>query len=242
MFGFNEEQVYRDEIGELNNRRTDIKFDLGDQFRQAYGALIGKDYSREGLLKGAAKIKNQQLTDAYGGRAQLAQQNLGPLTASYTGVEGKTEKEIQASLLNDESRVKALQDVQASNPNLDISTLSPTANAGAIYGASGKATKQATETKEKENRDRIKAETRRQEKRADDRYRSEVLREDRKDERARLERLENKRSEIELRRDNMNLEYARMERADRRDAQARKDKAIMTLISGLGNLGAAFTV
>jgi hypothetical protein len=58
----------------------------------------------------------------------------------------------------------------------------------------------------------------------------------------RLERLENQRSEIELRRDNMNLEYARLSQADKYKAQDRKDKAVMMLLQGLGNLGAGFTI
>ena len=40
----------------------------------------------------------------------------------------------------------------------------------------------------------------------------------------------------------MTLEYARLERQDRQAAQDRKDKALMTLLQGLGNLGAAFTI
>ena len=68
------------------------------------------------------------------------------------------------------------------------------------------------------------------------------LREDRKDARAELTRAQEKKDALELRRDNMTLEYARLDRQDRRAAQDRKDKALMTLLQGLGNLGAAFTI
>lgn len=40
----------------------------------------------------------------------------------------------------------------------------------------------------------------------------------------------------------MQLEYARMSQADRQRTADRKDQAIMALLGGLGNLGAAFTV
>ena len=40
----------------------------------------------------------------------------------------------------------------------------------------------------------------------------------------------------------MQLEYARMSQSDRQRTADRKDQAMMALLSGLGNLGAAFTV
>ena len=40
----------------------------------------------------------------------------------------------------------------------------------------------------------------------------------------------------------MQLEYSRLAQADANRSQDRKDKAIMALLGGLGNLGAGFTV
>ena len=40
----------------------------------------------------------------------------------------------------------------------------------------------------------------------------------------------------------LQLEYARLDQAERMRAQDKKDKALMTLLQGLGNLGAAFTL
>ena len=40
----------------------------------------------------------------------------------------------------------------------------------------------------------------------------------------------------------LQLEYARLAQSDRQRAADRKDKAIMALLSGLGNLGAGFTI
>ena len=42
--------------------------------------------------------------------------------------------------------------------------------------------------------------------------------------------------------DNLQLQYAQLASQERRDARDRKDRAILTLIEGLGNLGAAFTI
>ena len=212
MFGLNAEQVYKDEVGALNNRRNDIEFDLGDYARQAYGALFGKDYSKEGLLKGAAAVRNQQLTDAYGGRAQAAAQNLGPLAASYQGPGNLTEAEIKAKIGNDELRGRTLVEQQANNPYLDTSQLSQDSSAGQIAALSGRQLKAGKEVDADKATAKLHA-------REDGLTRRAELREDRKDERARLERLENRKAELGLRRDNMNLEYARMERQDRMAAQ-----------------------
>ena len=220
MFGFNSEQVYKDELGALNNRRTDIEFDLGDRARQIYGSLIGKDYSKEGLLKGAAEIANRKLTDAYGGKAAAAKATLGPLASQYQGVEGKTTQEIEADLAIDQGRAKALETVMANNPDFDPSSLSSSASAGAIYGAGAKATK-ASNT----------AETRRLEDRMDAR--------EAKEDRIRAEQ---RRDDLELRRDDLMFRKEEAIRADRRLAQDRKDKAIAMLFSGLGNLGSAFAL
>ena len=70
----------------------------------------------------------------------------------------------------------------------------------------------------------------------------DILGQDRKDARSELTRAQEKKDALELRRDNMTLEYARLDRQDRQTAQDRKDKALMTLLQGLGNLGAAFTI
>ena len=235
MFGFNAEQVYKDEVGALNNRRTDIEFDLGDYARQGWGALFGKDYSKEGLLKGAAAIKNQQLKDAYGGRAKAAQQNLGPLAATYQGPGTSTVQEIEAQIGDDELRGRTLVEAQSSNPYLNTSQLNQNSTAGQIAALPGQQLKAGKESDSDKATEKVYA-------REDALTERMNIREDRKDERARLERLENKRSELELRRDNMNLEYARMERQDRRAAQDRRDKNIMMLMQGLGNLGTAFTI
>ena len=59
---------------------------------------------------------------------------------------------------------------------------------------------------------------------------------------AREERLLTRQLAAETSADNLQLQYARLSQQDRRDARDRKDRAIMQLLAGLGNLGAAFTI
>lgn len=66
--------------------------------------------------------------------------------------------------------------------------------------------------------------------------------EERRDLRASLERAENRKINAETRQMNMQLEYARLAQADKHRAQDKKDRALMALLQGLGNLGTAFTI
>ena len=110
-----------------------------------------------------------------------------------------------------------------------------------------------TDKKEKEERDRKFTETRRQEDRAERLERERVaredarmeqldFREDRKDERARLDRMEDRRLTAEQNKMQMQLSYDRLAMQERNNMQARKDKAIAMLFQGLGNLGAGFAI
>ena len=232
MLGFNSKKVYEDEVGGLNKRATDIDFDLGDRFRQAYGMLIGKDYSKEGLLKGAAKYRNQELDDTYGAISKGL--NLGPLTPEYKGAAGKTVAELDVAIGKDKNRSAALEQGEATG-YLDTNTLSPTASAGAILGATNKGKRTADR---KEADEIYERDTDRQNyllERTD-------AKEERRDLRASLERAENRKINAETRQMNMQLEYARLAQADKHRAQDKKDRALMALLQGFGNLGAAFTI
>lgn len=68
------------------------------------------------------------------------------------------------------------------------------------------------------------------------------LKEERKDIRASLERAENRRLTAETNQMQLQLQYANLDQQQKFRREDRKDKAIMQLIAGLGNLGAAFTI
>ena len=83
---------------------------------------------------------------------------------------------------------------------------------------------------------------RRREKKSDERYDAEVLRADTIRKEGRLDRLNERAMQADTNRMQLQLEYARLDQAERMRAQDKKDKALMTLLQGLGNLGAAFTL
>ena len=122
---------------------------------------------------------------------------------------------------------------------------------GAIYGAGAKASKKAKESARDDEREYNRSlveETREYNAgllreanlRADEEKRL-LIREERKDERDRLDRLETQKMNMQLRGDEMKFKYAQLAQQDKLARQDKKDRA-MTLIQGLGNLGAAFTI
>ena len=68
------------------------------------------------------------------------------------------------------------------------------------------------------------------------------LKEERKDIRASLERAENRKLTAETNQMQLQLQYANLDQQQKFRREDRKDRAIMQLIAGLGNLGAAFTI
>ena len=137
----------------------------------------------------------------------------------------------------------------AQSPTLDPSTLSPTASTGAILQAGVNENKRETERKEQEERTRRQKETERLEGRVDDRnaeldrryaLEQERLWQDKQE--ARKDRALSRQLTAEGNVMQMQLEYSRLAQADKQRAQDRKDKALMMLLQGLGNLGTAFTI
>ena len=198
--------------------------------------------NKEEVLRLATEKANKRLQESLSPRVKEAAAMLGPLQSRYTGVSGKTIEQLDAEIKADERRATALQTELARNPNFNVDSLPPTATAGQILQAGSKATKTENERKAREERDRIQAETLRLEGKEQARYDMEVLREDRRDARDALTRAQEKKDALELRRDNMNLEYARLAQADKYRREDKREKAILALIQGLGNLGAGFTI
>lgn len=217
--------------GDLNPTRDGFADRVGAwNWQDSFGAWLAGT-TKEEILELATKKANKQLEQELQPLAQANASKLGPLQSTYTGVKGKTIKQLEQELKTDSARATALQNEIATNPKFKPETLSPTATAGQILGSSSTAKQTAADTKEEEEKAERFAETKRQE-----------YRQDRIAEVARLDRLAQQKSELELRRDNIQFEYARLAQAEREKAQDRKDKALMMLIQGLGNLGTAFTI
>ena len=75
-----------------------------------------------------------------------------------------------------------------------------------------------------------------------EREKAAIIREDGKELRLEKRLAQDRALQADTNRMQMQLEYARLDQADRQRAQDRQDKALMTLLQGLGNLGAAFTL
>lgn len=263
--GASEQDIIDRELanGDLNNRGTGFADRSGSwNWQDNFGAWLAGT-SKEKVLAGAKKKRDRQLNEKFAADAATNSANLGPLSATYTGAEGRTPEEMRAALNTDAARAKALQ-VAIGDGELDVGTLSSNASVGQILGANTKAKKYAAEQKrlllEKERKAEVTEtreynrglveETREYNKgllaaanlRADKKEERQLLREDRKDARARLERLETRKMNMELRSDEMKFKYAQLAQQDRQSRQDKKDRAMMALIQGLGNLGAAFTV
>ena len=149
----------------------------------------------------------------------------------------KIDKDTDARVLKQqlavaEPKAQAYKDMmtQAAGKGIVIDTTQlTTPDAGYAYIA--KELERKEEAKRKLLQGERLDETRRQERRVDS-----------KENIARLDRLSREKADLALRRDDMEYRYAAMARQDRLDAQNRRDKAIMALMQGLGNLGAAFTI
>ena len=216
------------EVADLNSTRTGSADRRGAwNWQDSFGAWLAGT-NKEEVLKLAGQIGDRRLAEIYDPQKST---QLGPLTAEYTGVEGKSKAQIETDIANDNARAAALQQTLAANPDFDASSLAPNAQAGTILGAGTRATRDAA-TKEQ----------RRLEKKSDDRYKAELLRADTIRREGRLDRLNDKAMQADTNRMQLQLEYARLDQAERLRAQDKKDKALMTLLQGLGNLGAAFTL
>jgi len=204
---------------DLNERGTDFANRSGSwNWQDSFGAFLAGTNKAE-VLAGAKAKRDQQLEDKYSGTSATNTASLGPLTAQYTGADGKTEKEIQAALAADTLRAKAVQQVIADG-RIDPSELSTMATAGEIYGANTKAKREYDEQKQKDIDDK-------DDKRYDERMR--LLYQDRADNRA----AQNRQYELQI---------MQLQQADKLKAQERKDRMFMTLMAGLQNLGQGFTI
>ena len=141
-------------------------------------------------------------------------------------------------------------DAARNNVIIDPTKITDAATGYAFINSEVKAEKERerlklkAESEDKIRRDRIYQEglTTRQNQRLDRKEAAQERRLDRKDAQDRLDRLEERKMNMELRGDEMKFKYAQLAQQDRMARQDKKDRAMMALIQGLGNLGAAFTV
>ena len=219
----------------LKDNRTDIKFDPGDQLRYIGAMLLGRgdEFSKEALLQGASDAENKRLNkDATRRKAiRTIQEGDGLLGNDRTPGEFKIVSGTDVDALDDKLAsasnlaTRAIE-AKARDPELNL------AGVGTIGGITQRMGDRARERKNEVGGANYLEQIRQDEQK----YRRQ------QDANARLDRLSREKSELAIRRDEMDYRYAAMARQDRLDAQNRRDKAIMALMQGLGNLGAAFTI
>jgi hypothetical protein len=234
------------EVADLNATRTGSADRTGAwNWQDDFGAWMAGT-NKDEVLRLAQKKADRRLTEKLAPGAKAAAASLGPLNAEYKGVTGLTAEEAEAQILLDTKRAGALETAQTNSPTFDPTKLAPSAGAGAILQAGSAAVVEDQRTERDD--ERTKNETRQDNlttaanKRADDLLERENLRQDRRDARADLDRAENRRLTAETNQMQIGLQYAQLAQSENNRRRDRKDKAIMTLISGLGNLGAAFTI
>ena len=247
--GADEGSMIEREVADLNENRTGSADRIGSwNWQDDVGAWLAGT-TRERVVQGAIDLENERLRRAYASQAQSNSELLGSLKPRYSGnTQGLTKGEIEARLGQDRLRGETLVAASA-NPNFDASTLDPSSNVTAITAAV------SAGNQEKEDRDKGEknTEVRRQEGRQLSAEQRQTQRElgiesrarDQRNHELRLNRLDSKEARLrqaESDRLTMELEYARLNQRDRERRADRKDKAMMMLIQGLGNLGAGFTI
>ena len=249
------------ELDSLSDDRRTIEYDNGDRARWLAAVLNpfqdSSKYSREGLRSRAAELerkninKSQPVLDAQ----TLIQQSLGgtnidtsDLTIGTNETAGAFNQRL-AGLKGLGAAVSVYGGIENSNlglikPGTTVQQINKLTTD--LKASNKQADEVEQETIYQQRREEGKSDARdlltAQESRQDYLLEQSNLREDRKDARRELTRAEERKDALELRRDNMNLEYARLSQADKYKAQDRKDKAVMMLLQGLGNLGAGFTI
>ena len=226
---------------DLNSRRSGFADRTGAwNWQDDFGAWMAGT-NKDEILR-LAKIKaDKDLADKYSSKANTNAGLLGHLTPEYQGPDNKTIQELDQQLKADYQKGMALQNIMAQG-NITPGDISKTASLGDIMSAGVQGSRKTEKGKVDEERlyqKGLRDEIRLQQEGLLERQNE---REDRRDARVRLEAAEARKDNLELRRDNMNLEYARLSQADANRAQDRKDKAIMALLGGLGNMAAGFTI
>lgn len=226
------------ETGSLSDRRNEFdSWDLGDRFRSAITGV-----SKEDVLRESARIVSEKINDA--APNVQARSDIDSLAGGFNlGLgdgkirENETEAEYQGRLRKDQNTAAAASKYSLED-NADVTQFRPNMTAGDIVAMQGKLIS--------DNKDDAKAEVVTENRRIEER---QDRRENRQTEKERLDRnhqtlMSNNRDDLQIRLGQMNqqLENDRMDFDRETRRMDKRDKAIATLMSGLGSLGGAFTL
>lgn len=247
------------ETSALNDDRSSIEYDFGDHTRYLASFLNpfsdSSKYSREGMLTAAQKAAEKAINRGSSEVRGIIEQGLGGTKVDLSKLKvGKNETQEDYDRRMQGLRIKAAAATKyAGTENADLQKITDGTSVQQINALTTQQTKaNRVAAEEKDLQEEIDRETRFNN-RQDQIDQRNNARQDKRDKIARderrFERNENRKDRMQERLLNaennaMNLQfkYAQLAQSERARAQERKDRAIMTLISGLGNLGAAFAV
>ncbi len=235
LLGTVEEQAQR-ELSEYTPKTGQRKQDWGD--------IIGdKIFGRKAAIdKAVADLHVSNLTDNYGTQINRYGDVVGGEDVS--NLKRLTEKQVINRLASNRELMGARSEAGATTGD-DITTFQDLNTPEAVRARASKLVRKKLEAKEtkqegketaaleySKSRDRLR----------DKRYDLEQDRIWNDKREGRLDRNLERQLNAENNKMQLQLEYARLAQSDRQRTADRKDKAIMALLGGLGNLGAGFTI
>lgn len=211
---------------ETGKRKKDVGDFFGD-FITGRGAAIDKKVK---------ELYKQNLDKAYGTDIERINTSVIPGAGSGIQITDRTDpRKLKSQVSTALGKVNAAEQVLASNPYADLSDLTGKESVGTILqtGARQKSDYDKGEEERIYNRGIS---------RQDSLLKWQAMRDDAKDNRQDKRLAQDRRLTAETNQMQLQLEYARLAQSEKNRMQDRKDRAIMTLVSGLGNLGAAFAI
>jgi hypothetical protein len=225
------------ELGSLNDDRSKIDYDAGDYARYFTSLLNpfsdSRKYSKEGMLEEAQTAAETAINKGSSDDRTYIEQGLGGTKVNLTDLKiGKNETQEEYRKKIAALRAKATAATRyAGTEDADLGKITDDTSTQQIN--------QLTTQQNKTNRVNQRQDNK------DDQYellKWQALREDGQNARQDKRLAQDRRLTAETNQMQLQLEYARLAQSDRNRRQDRKDRAIMSIVSGLGNLGAAFAI
>lgn len=236
------------ELGSLNDDRSKIDYDAGDYTRYFTSFLNpfsdSSKYSREGMLQGAQKAAEKAINTGSSDDRTYIEQGLGGSNVNLSDLKiGKNETQEQYRKRIAALKGKATAATRyAGTEDSDLGNINDNTSIQQINQLTTQQNKTNRKNQRQEDIDENERIYKRDTDRQDDLNERADIRQERADIRQDKRLAQDRRLSAETNQINVQLKYAQLAQADRNRQQDRKDRAIMSLISGLGNLGAAFAI
>ena len=238
------------EVGSLSDRRDSIEYDAGDWTRYIASYLNpfndSSKFSREGMLAEAKKTAEKAINNSDNtlNSQNIIEQGLGGTNVNLSNLEigdNETEKEFNKKLAGLRAKAQAAS-VYAGTRGADLEKIDDSTSVQQINSLNTQQKETNRQADRKQNKDDADEIWQRNTRRENDLLERQDIRNDRADARQDKRLAQDRRLTAETNQMQMQLEYARLAQADKNRREDRKEKALLTLLSGLGNLGAAFAI